>query len=81
MKLLKGEKVKGQRLKYVFDDKEYYLCFNAIPIFDENEQFEMGVIVTHDITELVKNNILISKQKKELELIFDNIYDGISSYR
>lgn len=77
MKLLKGEKVKGQRIKYVYDDKEYYLCFNSIPIFDENEQFEMGVIVAHDITELVKNNILISKQKRELELIVDNIGDAL----
>ena len=77
MKLLRGEKVKGQRVKYVYDDKEYYLCFNAIPIFDENEQFEMGVLVAHDITELVKNNILISKQKRELELIVDNIYDAL----
>ena len=77
MNVLKGEKVKGQKVKYVYDDKEYYLCFNAIPIFDENEQFEMGVIVTHDITELVKNNKLISSQKKELEIIFDNMYDGL----
>lgn len=78
MKLLKGEKVKGQRIKYVYDDKEYYICFNSIPIFDENEQFEMGVIVGHDITELVKNNILISKQKRELELIVDNIGDALT---
>lgn len=77
MKLLKGEKVKGQRIKYVYNDKEYYLCFNSIPIFDENEQFEMGVIVAHDITELIKNNILISKQKRELELIVDNIHDAL----
>lgn len=77
MKLLKGEKVKGQRIKYVYGDEEYYLCFNSIPIFDENEQFEMGVIVAHDITELIKNNILISKQKRELELIVDNIYDAL----
>lgn len=78
MNLLKGVKVKGQRVKYLQDNKEYYLCLNAIPIFDENDQFEMGVIVTHDITELVKNNKLISSQKKELEIIFDNMYDGLA---
>lgn len=78
MKLLKGQKVKGQRVKYVYNDKEYYLCFNAIPIFDENEHFEMGVIVTHDITELVENNKLISSQKRELEIIFDNMYDSLA---
>lgn len=76
--VLKGKKVKGQRLKYVYNDKEYYLCLNAIPIFDENEQIEMGVIVTHDITELIKNNKIISSQKKELEIIFDNMSDGLA---
>lgn len=78
MNLLKGAKIKGQRVKYVQDNKECYLCLNSIPIFDENDQFEMGVIVTHDITELVKNNKLISSQKKELEIIFDNMYDGLA---
>lgn len=77
MKLLKGEKVKGQRIKYVYNNNEYYLCFHSIPIFDENGQFEMGVIVAHDITELIKNNMLISKQKRELELVVDNIYDAL----
>ena len=80
MNLLKGVKVKDQKTKYVYDDKEYYLHLNAIPLFDENGEFEMGVIVTHDITELVKSNKLISSQKKELEIIFDNMYDHISSY-
>lgn len=78
MNVLKGVKVKGQKAKYVYDDKEYYLHFNAIPLFDENGEFEMGVIVTHDITELVKSNKLISSQKKELEIIFDNMYDKLA---
>lgn len=77
MNVLKGKKAKGQRLKYVYNDKEYYICLNAIPIFAENEQVEMGVLITHDITELVKSNKLISNQKKELEIILDNIYDGL----
>jgi len=78
MNVLKGKKVKGQRLKYVYDDKEYYICLNTIPIFDENGQVEIGVIITHDITELVKSNKLISSQKKELEIIFENMYDGLA---
>jgi PAS domain S-box-containing protein len=78
MKLLEGEKIKDQKVKYVYNNKEYYLCLNAIPIFNENEQFEMGVIVTHDITELVQNNKLISNQKKELEIIVDNAYDALA---
>ncbi|MDR3594498.1 ATP-binding protein [Clostridium sp.] len=78
IKLLSGKKVKGERLKYVYNDKEYYLNINAIPIFDENKQFETGVIVIHNITELVQNNKLISTQKKELEIIFNNMYDGLA---
>ncbi|WP_315068914.1 PAS domain-containing sensor histidine kinase [uncultured Clostridium sp.] len=77
-KLLKGVKIKGQKLKYVSRDKEYYLSCNAIPIFDENNQFETGIIVTQDITELIKNTKLIYNQKKELEVIFENIYDGLA---
>jgi len=78
MNLLKGVKSKDQKTKYVYEDNEYYLNLNAIPLFDENGQFEMGVIVTHDITELVKNNKLISSQKKKLEIIFDNMSDALA---
>jgi len=77
LKLLKGIKIKGQKLKYVYNQKEYYLCCNAIPIFDDNGQFETGVLVVHNITELVENNKLITNQKKELEVIFDNMYDAV----
>lgn len=78
IKLLKGEKVKGQKAKYVYNNKEYYFILNAMPIFDEEGKFEMGVIVSHDITELVKKNKLISSQNKELEIIIDNMYDGLT---
>lgn len=77
MNLLKGVKAKCQKTKYVYGDNEYYLCLNAIPLLDENEQFQMGVIVTHDITGLVKSNKLISSQKKELEIILDSISDSL----
>lgn len=76
-KLLEGVKVKGQKLKYVYNNKEYYLCCNAIPIFDDNGQFETGVLIVHNITELVENNKLITNQKKELEIIFDNMHDAV----
>lgn len=76
-KLLNGVKVKGQKLKYVYNNKEYYLCCNAIPIFDDKGQFETGVFVVHNITELVENNKLIKDQKKELEIIFDNMHDAV----
>ncbi|OOM78713.1 ATP-binding protein [Clostridium sp. BL-8] len=77
-KLLKGIKVKDQKLKYISLNKEYYFSCNTIPIFDDNNKFETGIIVTQDITELVKNTKLMYNQKKELEVIFDNIYDGIA---
>ncbi|WP_297424696.1 PAS domain-containing sensor histidine kinase [Clostridium sp.] len=77
VKLLKGTKIKDQKLKYVYNNKEYYLNCNVIPIFDKNNQLDTGVIVIQNITELVKNNNLISKQNKELEVILNNIYDAL----
>ena len=64
MNLLKGVKLKGQKVKYVLDAKEYYLHLSAIPLFDENGQLEMGVIVTHDITHIIENNNRIKLEQQ-----------------
>lgn len=77
-KLLKGEKIKNQRLKYVYNNTDYYLSITGVPIFDDDNNFDMGVLVTQDITELIKSNEQIANHKKELEIIFDNMSDGLA---
>ncbi|MBK1810256.1 PAS domain-containing protein [Clostridium sp. YIM B02505] len=77
-RLLKGEKIKNYKSMTIVDDKEIYISVSAMPIFDDLGQFEMGVMVTHDITELMKSYVKIEKQKKELEVIIENMRDGLT---
>lgn len=76
-RLLKGQKVKDHKIKMIKDGKEIYVSASGIPIFDKNGDIEMGVMITHDITELVQSSILIENQKKELETIIENMHDGL----
>lgn len=78
IKLLRGETIKGQKLKYTYNNKDYYMSINVMPIFNTNGKFEMGVIVTHNITELITDNRPIFSQNKELQIIFDHMSDGLA---
>ncbi|GFZ33747.1 hypothetical protein CSC2_42730 [Clostridium zeae] len=77
-RLLRGEKIKNYKSMTTIDDKEIYISVSAMPIFDESGHFEMGVMVTHDITELMQSYVKIEKQKKELEVIIENMRDGLT---
>ncbi|GFP75658.1 PAS domain-containing sensor histidine kinase [Clostridium fungisolvens] len=77
-RLLRGEKIKNYKSMTTVDDEEIYISVSAIPIFDDLGQFEMGVMVTHDISELMQSYVKIEKQKKELEVIIENMRDGLT---
>lgn len=77
-RLLRGEKIKNHKSMTTVEDKEIYISVSAIPIFDDSGKFEMGVMVTHDITELMQSYVKIEKQKKELEVIIENMRDGLT---
>lgn len=79
-KLMKGERVKNARMKLVCGDKELYQEFNGIPIFDENNKFQMGVILSFDITEIINLSKQIKQHKELLEAVIENMNDAIAIY-
>lgn len=64
-KLMRGEKVKNLNMRLVTNGKEEYISISGTPILDENKEFQMGVIFSVDITDIVKLSEQI-KQKNEL---------------
>jgi PAS domain S-box-containing protein len=79
-KLMKGEKIKNARMKLVRDGKEHYLEVNGTPIFDENNEFQMGVVLDVDITEIVNLSKQLKQQKELLEAVIENMNDAIVIY-
>lgn len=76
-RVLKGEKFKDQRVIIETGQGKKYLNFDGIPVYDENGDLEMGVLIAHDITELMQSYKQIEAQKKELDTIIENMSDGL----
>lgn len=79
-KLMKGENIKNLRMRVVKGDKENFLEVNGTPIFDENNEFEMGIIFDMNITETINLSNKIKEQKELLEATIENMNDSISIY-
>lgn len=60
-RVLQGEKIEQQRILIKSGSNEIYLDFNAIPIFDDFGDLKYGIVISHDITEIIK-------KEKEIEL-------------
>lgn len=75
-KLMKGENIKNVRMKVVTGSKEKYLEVNATPIFDENNEFQMGIVYDVDITEIINLSKQIKQQKELLEAVIENMNDA-----
>lgn len=67
LRVLKGERVEKQRVMFKDEGKEIVVNTFATPIFDENGELQYGILLGHDITDVIENKKLISKQKEELE--------------
>jgi signal transduction histidine kinase len=67
LKVLKGERVEKQRVMFKDEGKEIVVNTFATPIFDENGELQYGILLGHDITDVIENKKLISKQKEDLE--------------
>ncbi|NRY59587.1 PAS domain-containing sensor histidine kinase [Clostridium beijerinckii] len=76
-KLMRGEKVKNLKMKLVADGREKYLDVSGAPIFDENGDFDMGIMFSVDITNVINLSNQVKKQKDELEAIIENVSDGL----
>ena len=76
-KLMKGESIRNARMKLVYGDKECYNEFNCTPIFDDNNEFQMGIILGTDITETINLSKQIKQQNELLEAVIENMNDAI----
>ncbi|QAA33684.1 PAS domain-containing protein [Clostridium manihotivorum] len=52
-----------------------YLSINGRPIYDKEGKVKFAIISCRDITQDIEANKIIEQQKRELELILDNIND------
>lgn len=64
--MLKGESVYDRVALIRSDNKEMYVSINANPIFDDDGSVKMGVIAIRDITDYMRNEILIRTQQQAL---------------
>lgn len=76
-RVLKGERVKHCRIKAVRPDKTVYFSMSGNPVYDGKGNISSAVICCRDITEQVERDLLIFQRKEQLELLFENISDGI----
>ncbi|MDD7794417.1 PAS domain-containing sensor histidine kinase [Clostridium sp. 'White wine YQ'] len=74
-RVLKGEKVKNQKIKVIKDSSELYTITNGIPVFNSKGNVELGVFTTIDITELMEQEKKIKLQKELLEDIMENMHE------
>lgn len=79
-KLMNGESIRNVRMKLVNGDKEHYLEVNGTPIFDDNNEFLMGVVLDVDITEVINLSKQVKQQKELLEAVIENMNDPICIY-
>ncbi|MBR0598875.1 ATP-binding protein [Sinanaerobacter chloroacetimidivorans] len=73
----KGEKVKNVKIKLVKKDETRYSITSGIPIFNSNDDVELGVYTSLDVTELMEKEQEIKEQKEQLDAILDNMTEGI----
>ena len=76
-RVLKGEKVKNQKVKVIKDSSELYTITNGIPVLNSNGNVELGVFTTIDITELMEQEKKIKMQKELLEDIMENMHESM----
>ena len=76
-RVMRGESFSELRLLVRLEHGNYYTNISGAPIFDEDGNFQMGILCCSDITEYLKNSKLIGIQKNQLEAIMDNVSEII----
>lgn len=66
-RILKGEKVMNQKSLSVVNGRKFYFKDSGVPIFNDKGEFELGIVISDDITELIEQKNMIKEQKELLE--------------
>lgn len=74
-RVLRGEKVSEFKSIIKYNNDSRYYNVNAVPVYDNEGNFIVGVICLHDITEKIENDnyMLIDKQYKILNRMIEEL--------
>ncbi|GFZ30229.1 hypothetical protein CSC2_07550 [Clostridium zeae] len=76
-----GEEVEETKLRVVIDGKkEVYLIGKGKPIYDENGEVLIYIVISQDITEWIEKEKLIKHQKAQLEAAIDSMNESVAIY-
>ncbi|MCX7711495.1 MAG: PAS domain S-box protein [Clostridia bacterium] len=76
-RVLRGETIKQFRMKVVRPDKVIYYSLSGSPIYDSDGNVSQAIVCCRDINEQIQQENNIREQKERLELILDNMAEGI----
>jgi len=65
-RVLKGERIRNERIIIKYHEKTQYIEINATPIFDSKNNFVSAVVSHHDISDMIKNQNKIIEQEEQL---------------
>ncbi len=77
IRALKGEKIKNFKVLVKQPHKEYIAQITAMPIYDEEGNITKAIVCSHDITELINNGKVLKEKNELLEIIIENMSDGL----
>ena len=74
-RILKGEKISRKRYSLKINNQIIYIEVNGKPIYDENGDFSVGILLVHDITESIKyeENLFFKTQYETLKKLVGNL--------
>lgn len=75
-RVLRGEKIKNERIKLVRPDKTMYYSMSGNPVYDGQGAIAAAIICCRDITEQIDKEELICHQGEQLEAIIENMAEG-----
>lgn len=76
-KSFRGEKATNFMTTFCSPDKTFHCRVSSSPIYDECGEINNVVVCMHDITDLIKQEDQIKKQKEQLEAIINNMQEAI----
>lgn len=77
LRALKGEKIKNIKAIVKQQDREYVAQITSEPIYDEKGNITRSIVCSHDITDLIQKEKTLREQKEQLEIIIENMSDGL----
>ncbi|OJU16024.1 MAG: hypothetical protein BGN88_04420 [Clostridiales bacterium 43-6] len=76
-RILVGEKIVNEKTEVFRNGMKIHVELYSIPVFNNNGEFQSGIISVHEIAELIKKDLEIKIQKERLEAIINSMSDGL----